>query len=152
MKRFLFEADLHRLVYWFRLLGQDALLLKGHINKRDVLEHVDRVFITTSRKLENHFKAWGIDYLIVPKEDWRVQLCLLIKYFQIDPELKLDRCYHCNSLLVSVEREDIKKSIPPMVYHYGRDFTLCPQCGKVYWKGSHHAKLKSNLTSITSQC
>ncbi len=152
MKRFLLEADLHRLAYWLRLLGQDALLLKGPIGKADIIKHPDRVFITTSRKLEPHFRAWGIEYLIIPKEDWKVQLCLLIRYFNIEPSLKLNRCYYCNTQLVGVSREEVKDRIPPMVYLYGEDFTLCPQCGKVYWKGSHHPKLRRTLRRVLASC
>ncbi len=152
MKRFLLEADLHRLAYWLRLLGQDALLLKGAISKSEVLRYPDRVFITTSRKLEKHLKSWGIEYLIIPKDDWKIQICLLIKYSQIEPVLKLDRCYYCNGELLAVNREEVKDRIPPMVYLYGRDFTLCPQCGKVYWKGSHHPKLRRALREILASC
>ncbi len=146
------EADLHRLAQWLRFLGQDALLLKEAISKAEITKYPDRVFITTSRKLEEHFKAWGIEYLILPKEDWKVQLCLLIKYFNIEPVLKLNRCYYCNGELMEVSREEVKEKLPPMAYLYGRDFTVCPQCGKVYWKGSHHPKLRRVLREVLTAC
>lgn len=146
------ESGLEKLVHWLRLLGVDALLLEGQINKRKVLQHPDRVFITTSRKLEKHLRAWGVDYLLLPKEDWKVQLCLLLKYFNIKGELKLNRCYHCNAELVAVEKEEVKERIPPMVYIYGEDFTLCPRCGKIYWKGSHHPRLREILKKVLSSC
>ncbi|MFN3265197.1 MAG: Mut7-C RNAse domain-containing protein, partial [Aquificaceae bacterium] len=95
MRRFLLESGLHKLAYWLRLLGIDALILEGEVNKREVLKHPDRVFITTSRKLEEHLRAWGIEYLVLPKEDWKIQLCLLLRYFNIEPELRLNRCYYC---------------------------------------------------------
>lgn len=152
MKKFLLEADLHRIAQWLRFLGQDALLLSGPIEKRKLLKYLDRVFITTSRRLEGHLKAWGVDYFLLPRENWKVQLCLLIRYFGIKPELRLDRCYYCNEKLMSVDREKVKDRLPPLVYIYGRDFTLCPSCGKVYWKGSHHERLKSQLEEILKLC
>ncbi|MCS7171201.1 MAG: Mut7-C RNAse domain-containing protein [Aquificaceae bacterium] len=152
MKGFLLEADLHRLAQWLRLLGQDVLLLKGPINKAEVIKHYDRVFITTSKKLEGHFKAWGISYLLLPKDEWKVQLCLIVKHFSIEPALKLNRCYHCNSELNPVDREEVKDRIPPAVYIFGQDFTLCPNCGKVYWKGSHHDALRQTLKEILACC
>ncbi|MCS6998327.1 MAG: Mut7-C RNAse domain-containing protein [Aquificaceae bacterium] len=152
MRGFLLEADLHRLAYWLRLLGQDALLLEGPINKAEVVKYPDRVFITTSRKLEEHFKAWGIRYLIIPRDQWKVQLCLLIKHFKIEPLLRLNRCYHCNAELRVVNREEVKERIPPAVYLFGKDFTMCPVCGKIYWKGSHHKALNRKLKEIKSAC
>ncbi|MEJ7621921.1 MAG: Mut7-C RNAse domain-containing protein [Aquificaceae bacterium] len=61
MKRFLLEANLHRLAYWLRLLGQDAILLKTAISKAEVIKHQDRVFITTLRRLEQDFKFWDVE-------------------------------------------------------------------------------------------
>jgi len=152
LKRFLLEADLHKIAYWLRLLGQDALLLEGAINKKDLLKHPGRVFITTSRKMEEHLKAWGVEYFLLPKDDWKVQLCLILKFFDIKGELKLNRCYYCNSPLMPVSKEEIKDKIPPMVYKYGRDFTLCQSFGKIYWKGSHHSRLKRILKEVLSSC
>ncbi len=146
------ESGLDKLAHWLRLLGVDALLLEGEVSKKKVLEHPDRVFITTSRKLEKHLRAWGVDYLVLPKEDWKIQLCLLLKYFNIKGELKFNRCYYCNTELLAVEKEQVKERIPPMVYIYGEDFTLCPKCEKVYWKGSHHPRLKEILKKVLHSC
>ncbi|MFN4319109.1 MAG: Mut7-C RNAse domain-containing protein [Aquificaceae bacterium] len=152
MRRFLLESGLDKLAHWLRLLGVDALILQGEVKKGKVLQYPDRVFITTSRKLERHLKAWGVNYLVLPKEDWKVQLCLLLKYFNIKGELRLNRCYYCNTELITVDREKVKERIPPMVYIYGEDFTLCPNCGKVYWKGSHHPRLGEILKRVLSSC
>lgn len=75
------ESGLEKIAYWLRLLGEDALLLEGAVNKRKVLSHADRVFITTSRKLEKHLKAWGVKYFVLPKDNWKLQLCLLLKHY-----------------------------------------------------------------------
>ncbi|MCS7277541.1 MAG: Mut7-C RNAse domain-containing protein [Aquificaceae bacterium] len=115
MKKFLLEADLHRLAFWLRLLGQDAFLIKGAIEKKEITKHPDRVFVTTSRKLESHLKAWHVDYVLLPRGDWKLQLCLLIRHFHIEPVLKLNRCYYCNVELIAVSREQVRDKIPHMV-------------------------------------
>lgn len=150
MRKFLLEKGLDKLAGWLRLLGQDALVLNSEVRKAELLRHLDRTFITTSRKLETHLKAWGVDYLVLPKERWEVQLYLLLKHFRIKPELKLNRCYYCNAQLLRVKKEEVEDRLPPLVRTYGKDFTLCPTCGKVYWKGTHHEKLKKKLRYITS--
>ncbi|GBC88106.1 hypothetical protein HRbin13_00223 [bacterium HR13] len=150
--KFLLEADLEKLAKWLRFLGQDVEVLKGTINKRDVLSYADRVFITTSKKWERHLARWGISYLIIPKDDWEVQLCLIVKYFRIKPKLLLNRCPYCNSQLISVSKEYVKDSIPPLVYEFGYDFTQCLQCESIFWKGTHFPKMEKMLKHILKRC
>jgi len=109
--KFLLEADLDKLAKWMRFLGQDVLVLKEAINKRSIVEHIDRIFITTSRKWEKHLRDWRVNYLILPRDDWKVQLCLILKHFQIKPKLLLNRCPHCNAELELISKEDVKSAI-----------------------------------------
>ncbi|MGB9873962.1 MAG: Mut7-C RNAse domain-containing protein [Hydrogenobacter sp.] len=150
--KFLLEADLEKLAKWLRFLGQDVLVLKGAINKRSIMEQGDRVFITTSRKWERHLKDWGVSYLIVPRDDWEVQLCLILKHFRIRPTLLLSRCPYCNTELERVNKEKIKDLVPPLVYEFGYDFTQCPKCQGVFWKGSHFPRMKKMLRDILKRC
>ncbi len=150
--KFLLEADLEKLAKWLRFLGQDAELLKGHINKRDVLKYPNRVFVTTSRKWEKHLKAWGVDHFLIPKDDWEVQLCLLLKHFSIEPKLKLNRCPYCNWQLEPIDKEKIKDRIPSIVYEFADDFTVCPKCDAIFWKGTHFPKMRKMLKDVLKRC
>ncbi len=150
--KLLLEADLEKLAKWLRFLGQDVKVLPGPINKKDILNERDRLFITTSRKWEPHLKAWGVSYLVIPKDDWQVQLCLIIKHLGIKPALKLNRCVYCNAELKSVNKEEIKDRLEPLVYEFAYDFTICPQCGHIYWKGTHFPKIRSKLREALKRC
>ncbi len=150
--KFLLDGELEKVARWLRILGQDVEVLPKAINKRDILENADRVFVTTSRKWETHLKSWKIDYFILPKERWETQLCMLIKFFTIEPTPKLDICIHCNTKLLSVDRETIKEKLPLLVYQFAYDFTFCPKCNHVYWKGSHYEKIKRKLKEIVKAC
>jgi uncharacterized protein with PIN domain len=150
--KFLLEADLDKLAKWMRFLGQDVLVLKEAINKRSIVEHIDRIFITTSRKWEKHLRDWRVNYLILPRDDWKVQLCLILKHFQIKPKLLLNRCPHCNAELELISKEDVKSAIPPMVYQFGYHFTRCAECKSIFWKGTHLPKMKRTLKSVLKRC
>ncbi len=150
--RFLLEADLEKLAKWLRFLGQNVKVLPGPINKEDVVRERERVFITTSKKWEKHLKAWGVDYLLIPKDDWKVQLCIIIKHFGIKPKLVLNQCVYCNAELKPVEKEEIKDKLPPPVYEFAKDFTLCLTCGRIYWKGTHFPRMKARLKEVLKNC
>jgi uncharacterized protein with PIN domain len=51
------------------------------------------------------------------------------------------RCMDCNGVLVSASKEEVLDRLPPHTRATKDQFSRCPQCGKVYWRGSHHARM-----------
>jgi uncharacterized protein with PIN domain len=51
------------------------------------------------------------------------------------------RCMHCNGKLERVAKEDVLERLPPHTRATKEEFSVCAECGKVYWKGSHHARM-----------
>ncbi|MCD6183128.1 MAG: hypothetical protein J7K01_02360 [Thermovirga sp.] len=57
-------------------------------------------------------------------------------------------CTSCNSLLVPVTKEKIVDQIEPLTRIMYNEFTQCPKCGKVFWRGSHHQHILEKLQNI----
>ncbi len=133
-------------------MGHDTKLLSGAISLKSLAENQDRVFITTSKRWEKTLKNMGIEYLVVPRHDWRAQLCAVIKHFELEVELKLNLCAYCGQKLVSVDKESFKSRIPPRAYEEAYDFTFCPQCGALFWKGTHYQRMFRTLERILQIC
>jgi len=150
--RFLLESNLSRLAKWLRFLGHDVRVLEGEIEKGVLAENQDRIFITTSKRWEETLKRAGIGYLVVPRHDWKLQLCMVVKHFNLGTELSLDRCAYCGAELVSVRKEDVKERIPPRAYESAYDFTLCPRCGALFWKGTHYEGMRRTLEEALGRC
>lgn len=51
------------------------------------------------------------------------------------------RCLRCNGLLAPVDRESVQFEVPPRVYREQGAFRRCADCGGIYWRGSHHARM-----------
>ncbi len=150
--KFLLESNLSKLAKWLRFLGHDVKLLEGEINLRELARNQDRVFITTSKRWEDSLKKAKIDYLIVPRHDWELQLCMVVKHFHIEPKLRLDRCAHCGTPLKAVPKEEVKDRVPEKAYETAYDFTLCPKCGSVFWKGTHYEGMVRMLEKALKRC
>ncbi|HKJ64883.1 MAG TPA: Mut7-C RNAse domain-containing protein [Desulfopila sp.] len=58
------------------------------------------------------------------------------------------RCLVCNSALVVVDKECIIHFLEPLTKKYYHCFKKCPGCGKIYWHGSHIAKMEKILHSV----
>ncbi len=150
--KFLLENNLSKLAKWLRFLGHDVKVLEGEINLRDLSKNQDRVFITTSKRWEHTLKKAGIRYLVVPRHDWKLQLCMVIRHFNLRPELILDRCAYCGAKLSPVEKEEVKERVPPRAYDTAYDFTLCPRCGALFWKGTHYEGMVRMLEKVLGRC
>jgi uncharacterized protein len=58
------------------------------------------------------------------------------------------RCLQCNGLLVKVNKADVFDQLEPLTKIYYQDFRRCSECSKIYWSGSHFAKLEARLEKI----
>ncbi|MDQ7081702.1 MAG: Mut7-C RNAse domain-containing protein [Aquificota bacterium] len=123
--KFLLENNLSKLAKWLRFLGYEVKVLEGPVNLRDLIANRERVFITTSRRWERTLRNLGMRFLVVPRQDWELQICTVLKELGIEPVLKLNRCAYCGGDLKPVNKEDFKERIPPKAYEAAYDFTYC---------------------------
>jgi len=61
---------------------------------------------------------------------------------QIQP---LRRCIECNGLIESVERERVWDRLEPLTRRYYDEFYHCPDCGRIYWEGSHVERMSAAI-------
>jgi hypothetical protein len=60
----------------------------------------------------------------------------------------MNRCIECNVQLIDVEKNSIEQKVPEFVFHQYGQFRECPQCGKVYWEGSHTTAMSRLVKDI----
>jgi len=89
----------------------------------------------------------GVHFL--ESTDPAVQLKNILIYYSLRNEIKLfSRCIECNCRLQVVDKETVKDKIPYFTYKNFKEFAQCPQCRKVYWKGSHYKNMKKKVDEI----
>jgi hypothetical protein len=52
------------------------------------------------------------------------------------------RCLPCNGLLQRVEKERVLGRLPPRTAELFDEFLLCPDCARIYWRGSQWERLR----------
>jgi uncharacterized protein with PIN domain len=58
------------------------------------------------------------------------------------------RCLHCNLPLDAVAKTAIEHRLPERVRALQADFRHCPGCDRVYWPGSHYARMRAVLEDL----
>ena len=154
MVKFLAEWHLQRVGRWLTLLGYPTKIVpqltKEHISE---CSNGRCVVLTTSKRWVNTFKRLRVPHLLLPNtEDWKTQLCMVLRHFNIPLELKLNYCPECLGKLQPVSREEVKGKIPYYSYKCGKSFKVCPNCGKIYWIGGHQKLMQKTLKELAKRC
>jgi hypothetical protein len=59
------------------------------------------------------------------------------------------RCMACNGLLYAVRKTEVADLLPPHTLATKEEFSRCRNCGKIYWRGSHHARMLGWIQDLT---
>jgi uncharacterized protein with PIN domain len=151
-KRFIADAMLGRLARWLRLLGFDCVhasdIRDDELVRRALQE--ERVILSRDRKLP---EEWWVDGIyLVRAEDVRDQLAEVIRHFDLATSIRLlSRCNACNRLLEHAAPSDLPGRVPPRILRTHENFSQCPGCGRVYWEGSHTAKIRSLVDGLIAE-
>jgi uncharacterized protein with PIN domain len=147
--QFLLDNHLGKLAKSLRMLGLDAQY-RNDFQDEELVEIAQAggiTLLTRDRRLLMR-KAIQTGYWIRAKEPDRQLKEVLIRYnlfSAIDP---FRRCMRCNGLLQPVNKAEIFHKLLPLTKLYYDEFHLCPDCGQIYWKGSHVQRMLHTIESL----
>lgn len=142
---FLLDNMLKGLTRWLRFLGFFAYTEQdlSKIAKMSI-DLPKFIFLTTSQKNFNE-SSLEQKYLIESNQISE-QLSELNDRFGIYSGIELlSICSICNYPVNKVNKEKIKKLVPPKTFQNFDDFWQCPKCQRIYWKGTHTIRLMEKL-------
>jgi len=149
-----FVADVHlqKLVRLLRLTGFDV----SYKNDADDPELVEaslregRILLTRDRALLRHGRLTHGYWVrsIMPAE----QACEVVRRFDLVRQAKpFSRCTSCNGVLRRVDKAAVFERIPPKTAAWLDEYFECADCEKLYWRGTHHARLETMIDRILQE-
>ena len=150
--RFVVDVNLGRLARLLRILGFDAWWSSNadDATLADISLDEQRILLTRDRGL---LKRRAITHgLFVHSQDPEEQALEVIRRLDLGQRLApLTRCLHCNGALAAVAKHEVIDQLEPLTRQYYEEFSRCTECGRIYWAGSHHAKLLSLVERLRRQ-
>ncbi len=147
--KFIVDCMLGKLAKWLKILGFDTLYF-SKIEDSALLalaQKAGRVLLSRDNGLIE--KSRDVRTLFIESEDWTPQLEQVLDEFELWPEVRpYSRCIECNVELKDLPKRRAKNLVTPFVYERATSFAICPQCGRVFWKGTHHQDMEFKIDEI----
>jgi uncharacterized protein with PIN domain len=148
--RFIADAMLGRLAKWLRALGYDvayerkiedaALLARARAEGRRLLTR--DAYLVRRRDLPP-------GTVLVRSDHLREQLAQVVAELGLSVDrYRFTRCIDCNTPLTAVARDAVRDIVPQYVFETQARFGRCPGCGRVYWPGTHWARMRERLDQL----
>ncbi len=146
--RFVLDNHLGKLASYLRILGFDTLYRNDYQDPELArLAAGGRILLTRDRQLLMR-NAVRYGHWLRNKAPRR-QLQDVFAYFQLAEYVAFfSRCPHCNTPLQTVEKSAVLERLEPLTRRYYDDFRLCPNCGQIYWQGSHYERMQAWLHEV----
>ncbi|MEU5241804.1 Mut7-C RNAse domain-containing protein [Streptomyces lydicus] len=141
--RFLLDVHLGTLARRLRLLGVDAAYTNedpGDAALAALSAEERRVLLSRDRGLLRRREIWAGAFVYSDRpED---QLRDVLERFA--PTLApWTRCTACNGPLADADKDSVREHLEHGTQRTYDVFAQCTACGRVYWRGAHHARLEA---------
>ena len=149
--RFVVDINLGKLARYLRLLGLDAVS-DGELQDTDLVDisvNQQRILLTKDRPLLKR-SAVTHGYLVraVEPED---QIVEVVRRFDLNRLIEpFARCLECNGLIEVVDKGEIEHLLEPLTKRYFEEFRRCPDCSRIFWRGSHYQQLAVLVEAVRS--
>lgn len=141
--RFILDVHLGRLAAYLRMLGFDTayenacddpvLAQRSHDEGRILLT---RDVGLLKRSLVTH------GYFVRETQPERQVEEVVRRYALMSIAAPFSRCLRCNGHPVNVQKAEIADQLVSQVRERYDEFSRCPDCAQIYWKGSHYQHME----------
>lgn len=143
---FALDGHLGRLCAYLRALGFDTTLRGGEIEDEFVARAVadDRVVLSRDIGLLKlaAVRRGSFVRATAPAE----QIAEVVDRFSLRGRASpFSCCMGCNGALAAVARDEVAGRVPDRVLARHSEFRRCGSCGRLFWRGTHHARLSAFL-------
>jgi uncharacterized protein with PIN domain len=141
--RFVLDVHLGRLAAYLRMAGFDTCWRNDCRDEElaRISQAERRILLTRDRDLLKR-SAVTHGYWMRQTQPRKQFLEVLRRFDLFRSVAPFTRCLRCNQLLRPVDKSQIESELPPRVRERHAEFKTCPSCHRIYWKGSHHERMK----------
>lgn len=91
-----------------------------------------------------------VSAILIASDDVREQLRQVVTVLNLELGSNLfSLCMECNEPLSPREKGDVSDLVPPYVFKTQEQYMQCPNCGRIYWRGTHWQAMRRELEDLS---
>jgi uncharacterized protein with PIN domain len=150
--RFLADCNVGRLARWLRALGYDTAY-EAHVGDAELVRRAlaeERVLLTRDLDLTQRrvIASGQLPAVLLKHDHVEDQLRQVAAELGLDARQALTRCLECNLELEPRTPAEVALAVPPYVRATQDRYSQCPRCARVYWAGTHWARMREALAGL----
>ena len=150
---FIVDVNVGRLARRLRMMGYDTLFINGMDDDELVRMALkeERILLTKDTGiLHRRIVATGkVKAILIESDDVREQLKQVVQTFKLDPNFgAFSLCMVCNTPLIPREKDGVRDLAPPYVFKTQDQYMQCPDCLRLYWRGTHWERMSEELEQL----
>jgi len=140
--RFIVDLNVGKLTRWLRLMGYDTLFLP-HLDDGEMIKLAlsqERILLTRDTHImERSLVSSGrAKVILIEGDDPGRQFLQVVQRLKLDYQFNpFSRCLECNALLEPKTSQEVEGQVPPYVFQTQKQYMSCPDCHRIYWRGTH---------------
>ena len=146
------DVNVGKLVKWLRVLGYDAIIspILDDGQMLQTARQQGRVLITRDTYIPDRkvVKSGQVEVLLLRSDDFREQMREVMVALELNTSRSFSRCIECNAGLAAIDRALVRDRVPEFVFDNNRQFSQCPVCSKLYWRGTHWRNMVGELADM----
>jgi uncharacterized protein with PIN domain len=151
--KFVVDHNVGKLARWLRLMGYDARFFRGGSDAELVALALKEGRIIVTRDtliMQRRLVTKGkLKALLIKSDQPERQIRQLIDGLHLDYRFNpFSLCLECNQPLVERKKTEVKELVPPYVYKTQDQFRQCPECQRIYWRGTHWRAMTQRLEGL----
>jgi len=148
------DENVGKLTKTLRMLGFDTVFFRGENDShllRIALAEIRIVVTRDTHILERQVVTSGkIKAILIESENVIEQTQQIIAGLDLSTRINpFTRCLEDNQILIHRTPADVQGKVPPYVWQTQPEYVECPNCHRIYWKGTHWQAMTHKLANIT---
>jgi uncharacterized protein with PIN domain len=150
LPKFIVDRNVGKLARWLRLMGYDTRFFDGDDDADLVAIARDEGRVILSRDTQivkrRLITSGQIGAVLIQSDQPERQIHQVIDALGLDSHFRpFTICLECNQPLVERSKDEVKGLVPPYVFKTQNQFRQCPNCQRIYWRGTHWQAMTKKL-------
>jgi uncharacterized protein with PIN domain len=148
--KFIIDHNVGKLTGWLRLMGYDTRFFNGEDDSELVAaaKAEGRVILSRDTRIMQRrlITSGQVKAVLIESDQPERQIHQVIGTLGLDSQFKpFSLCLECNQPLVERAKDEVKELVPPYVFKTQNQFMQCPNCQRIYWRGTHWRAMTERL-------